>query len=582
MREQALPLTQAPDLLELRLAESFNSAEHGGFIKIIERLPYPFNIVNLKTAVKEKQKPNPGKVFFLTKTEYSLLEKKIPKWKESWFILLEDELDDQEYLDVENLIVLDEKTHSQIPSLLELINQSFCQSKKEILCKQALKNSQVLGKEAVKFLEDLNASVEVTADGLDALMKSSLSVMEDLLGHYGDFFVIEEKTTLEKLLKKSIAKSKIVKSVQIYEDLDSLLDDDKGGGMILPLMNGDKLALALYRFPKNISPIAPFYTYFIHALASIGFAKLHPGSEEDENALWQEAFSKFPFPCALVTEAGELILHNPSFSKLNLSPAALSRKDNLEKVEVEGKVFELNRVEISRNEGTQSLLMLMSDNLKIDAPAPSGKPESSEELGIISSSIAHELNNPLAGILATISVLELEDDWLEDPEVAQALKEMSQSGRRCKDLIEIFLGFSRAQPNKGDAHNIDGVFLKSLELIRFRTIESNVRFEFSIQKKSGAFKRGINDSILSMMFYLILNEILTSFSHHKLVVNDEDNYLKGNFSEGPNKVIVEMEKDFNFQKGIEESKLIQHLLDLLGMSLQVEERRIILSEWTLT
>lgn len=582
MREQALPLTQAPDLLELRLAESFNSAEHGGFIKIIERLPYPFNIVNLKAAVKEKQKPNPGKVFFLTKDEYALLEKKIPKWKESWFILLEDEIDDQEYLDVENLIVLDEKTHSQIPSLLELINQSFCQSKKEILCNQALKNSQVLGKEAVKFLEDLSASVEVSAGGLDALMTSSLEVMEELLVNYGDFFVVEEKAALEKLLKKSISKSKIVKSVQIYEDLDSLLDDDKGGGMILPLMNGDKLALALYRFPKNISPIAPFYTYFIHALASIGFAKLHPGSEEDENALWQEAFSKFPFPCALVTEAGELILHNPSFSKLNLSPAALSRKDNLEKVEVDGKVFELNRVEISRNEGTQSLLMLMSDNLKIDGPAPSGKPESSEELGIISSSIAHELNNPLAGILATISVLELEDDWLEDPEVAQALKEMSQSGRRCKDLIEIFLGFSRAQPNKGDAHDIDGVFLKSLELIRFRTIESNVRFEFSIQKKSGAFKRGINDSILSMMFYLILNEILTSFSHHKLVSHDEDNYLKGSFSEGPNKVVVEMEKDFNFQRGIEESKLIQHLLDLLGMSLQVEERRIILSEWTLT
>lgn len=582
MREQDLPLTQAPDLLELRLAEVFNSNEKSSLLKIIERLPYPFNIVNLKSAAKEKQTPNPGKVFFLTIEEYNLLEKKIPKWKDSWFILLVDEVKDEEYLDVDNLLVLDNATQNQVPSLLETINQHFCHYKKKQLVKNAIKNAQVLGKESVKFLEGLSDSANRGEKELVISGKTGIEIIEELLSFYGEYFVISDENDLEKLLKKSVNKSKIVKSVQIYDSLDELLDEDKGGGMILPLVNGESLSLALYRFPKNISSIAPLYTYFLHSLNSVGYSKLHPASEGEEDAIWEEAFSKFPFPCALVTEQGELILHNPSFSKLNLSPAALSRKENLEKVEVDNRVFELNRIEISRSERKQSLLMLISENSSIENQSGNKKEDSSEELGIVSSSIAHELNNPLAGILATIAVLELEDEWLDDPEVSQALVEMKQSGKRCKDLIEIFLGFSRAQPKRGESHDIEEVFSKSLELIRFRTIESNARFNFNLQKKTGTFKREFNDSILSMMFYLILNEILTSFSHHKLVSRDEDNVLVGSLSEGATKIIIEMEKDFNFYKSIEESKLIQHLLDLLGMSLQVEQRRIILSEWTLT
>lgn len=576
MREQSLPLTQAPDLLELRLAEAFNSNENGELLKVIERLPYLFNIVNLKSAAAEKNQPNNGKVFFLTIKEFELLKKKIPKWKNCWFFLLVDEVN-QEYLDTDNLIVLDKNTKEQIPALLELINEEFCHQKKKQLAKNALKNFQVLGKESVSFLEDLQESVKGRGEGLGQLGESALNAMKSIYEFYGEFHITETSIELDKLLKKVIGKDKMVKSIQIYEDFDLLLNDEKGGGMILPLVHGDKSALALYRFPKNISPITPFYTYFLHSLVSTSFAKVNPRNADAENALWKEAFSRFPFPCAMVTKSGELILHNPSFSKLSLSPVVLSKLNNQEKIEAQGTVYEMNRLELNRGEQQQSILMLMSDNSKIE-----NNSGSNEELGIISSSIAHELNNPLAGILAMISVLELEDDWLEDVEVTQGLLEMKESGRRCKDLIEIFLGFSKAFPNRGETDEINENFLKSLELIRFRTIESNVRFEFSHHKGSSPFKRELNTSVVSMMFYLILNEILTSFSHHKLVSGAQDNVLKGHFHEHPTKIIIEMEKEFRFQKGLDESKLIQHLLDLLGISLQVEDKKIILSEWTLT
>ena len=65
------------------------------------------------------------------------------------------------------------------------------------------------------------------------------------------------------------------------------------------------------------------------------------------------------------------------------------------------------------------------------------KSVSSEELGIISSSIAHELNNPLGGILAGLSVLLLEDLEMEN---RLSLEEMKRGTERCRQLINIFLG----------------------------------------------------------------------------------------------------------------------------------------------
>ena len=347
MREQSLPLTQAPDLLELRLAETFNSKENGELLKVIERLPYLFNIVNLKSAADEKKQPNFGKVFFLTIEEFSLLKKKIPKWKNSWFFLLVDEVK-EDYLDSDNLIVLDTNTREQIPALLELINEEFCLQRKKQLAKNALKNFQILGKESVSFLEDLQESVKDRGEGLGPLGESALEAMESIYQYYGEFHTTDSSEELDKLLKKVIGKHKKVKSIQIYEDFDLLLRDDKGGGMILPLVHGEKSALALYRFPKNISPITPFYTYFLHSLVSTSFSKVNPRNADAENALWEEAFSRFPFPCAMITQTGELILHNSSFSKLSLSPVALSRLSNQEKIESQGTVFEMNRLELNR------------------------------------------------------------------------------------------------------------------------------------------------------------------------------------------------------------------------------------------
>jgi len=63
------------------------------------------------------------------------------------------------------------------------------------------------------------------------------------------------------------------------------------------------------------------------------------------------------------------------------------------------------------------------------------------ELGLIGSSIAHELNNPLGGILNFLQLIKMDlqgqENYYED------IDEMEKAVRRCQEIIENLLGFTR-------------------------------------------------------------------------------------------------------------------------------------------
>ena len=65
-------------------------------------------------------------------------------------------------------------------------------------------------------------------------------------------------------------------------------------------------------------------------------------------------------------------------------------------------------------------------------------------LGKLSGGVAHEINSPLAGILA-FSQMVLKEMDEEDPHHAD-LKEIEDAARKCKVIVEGLLGFSRQEP----------------------------------------------------------------------------------------------------------------------------------------
>lgn len=74
------------------------------------------------------------------------------------------------------------------------------------------------------------------------------------------------------------------------------------------------------------------------------------------------------------------------------------------------------------------------------------------ELGTIGSSIAHELNNPLGGILSFTQLIKM--DLPKDHALYPDILEMEAGALRCKDIIQNLLGFTR-NPNVDEITDLD-------------------------------------------------------------------------------------------------------------------------------
>jgi signal transduction histidine kinase len=74
------------------------------------------------------------------------------------------------------------------------------------------------------------------------------------------------------------------------------------------------------------------------------------------------------------------------------------------------------------------------------------------ELGTIGSSIAHELNNPLGGILSFTQLIKM--DLPKDHAMYPDIVEMEAGALRCKDIIQNLLGFTR-NPNVDEITDLD-------------------------------------------------------------------------------------------------------------------------------
>jgi two-component system NtrC family sensor kinase len=74
------------------------------------------------------------------------------------------------------------------------------------------------------------------------------------------------------------------------------------------------------------------------------------------------------------------------------------------------------------------------------------------ELGTIGSSIAHELNNPLGGILSFVQLIKM--DLPKDHALYPDIQEMEAGALRCKEIIQNLLGFTR-NPNVDEITDLD-------------------------------------------------------------------------------------------------------------------------------
>ncbi len=467
------------------------------------------------------------------------------------------------------------KNPTEVWKMLELIEHIIDEHKKLDIQKMAQNHCAELFKDAGRFIaQKQNVQSHLISEMTEIFLSFDSSLyaeeeLEDFITKSSDCF---SKLRLWKLLKLAT----------IEEVLE--LQRERPDGEVFPL---DWLGLEHFLFYEredNLSePKALSFAISLLLEWLEKYVAFHPklSKVDSQYSLWEEALAKIPLPLALINIKGDLVVYNQAFTKLNLSPRDCLNYNDEETIEVGGAFFKLNKVEIEKDDFDSYLFLFYNQDM-MSSVAPEGqslKSISSQELGIISSSIAHELNNPLAGILAAIGLLELED-W--DSEEEEALNEMKTSAKRCKSLVEIFLGFSRTRDQQQKEGPIRNALGQSLDLLRFRMIESDVRIEVDIENAMEPFKRYINLSLCSMILYLVLGEVLTLFNHFRLVLGDQSlKVLKASYKEEKDRVILTFHHDIEISNKIVASKLIEYLVEVQGLELEIENNRIILSDWKL-
>jgi hypothetical protein len=414
------------------------------------------------------------------------------------------------------------------------------------------------------------------------------NIDQDILSNEIDEFLIMQKVILQVSIDSSLYENeqrfisfleKSVKSLKLIKELN-ILDEEElndkvplsNDDIILPYPDKENTYLHVKLYTNSDIDRSNFMLSSLYIeLENFQFQKNRINDVQTVNELWSTAFLNLPSPVALFTENGELLLHNTLFTNLKILPKDCLNLKNGEKIDLEKNIYRVLNKSIHLGDAHFSIYFFNS----VSKDKERGN-ISSEELGIISSSIAHELNNPIAGILASISLLELEDSLCK--ETISSIKEMKHSAKRCQELIKVFLGFSKASPTKNVDTSMYSSFKHALELLRFRMIESQLRMEVGPVTEKIIFVANGNSSVRAMIFYLILNEVLSFYSQNNLISSEVQNLAKCNFKEEAELIHISFSISIEKATSILTSKLINHLLSLENLELKLTNNQLIISQ----
>jgi signal transduction histidine kinase len=353
--------------------------------------------------------------------------------------------------------------------------------------------------------------------------------------------IIEWNNSFKLFVKKNnwIQNFEIISSTHL-SDADISLEDES----LLLKLPLEKYFLWIKYRPQLNSNVLCLLEYLVNmVIKCIQLNDLNLIRTDDEIDFWKRIFAKIPYPMAVITKLSDLLIYNELFAKIGILPK-------------ECLAFKVKKIEINlNNQMVYYFIFYSTEKIKHNNKDHKGK---IDELGIVSSSIAHELNNPLAGILAAISLISLEDFWSD--ESLLEIEDMKNGAKRCKELVEIFLGFSRFSPSDKFHTSLKASLDQAINLLRFRMVESNLRIEMKYTPSLESFMPKFNSSILSMIMYLIMSELLTAFAHHRLVTQHNLNSMIGEVIEFSNQIVFRLDDDFEYEEKLAQSKLLQHLL----------------------
>lgn len=142
-------------------------------------------------------------------------------------------------------------------------------------------------------------------------------------------------------------------------------------------------------------------------------------------------------------------------------------------------------VKSGREIGSVGIFSDLRERLKIrkeldDARSQLIQAEKIASIGRLAAGIAHEINNPLSGILIYADILmrdlEINRQWSED------LQEIISQTLRCKQIVNRLLEFSRQSVGQRLSFDINATVKRSSELLVHQALFHNVELEMGLQE----------------------------------------------------------------------------------------------------
>ncbi|MFA6384772.1 MAG: ATP-binding protein [Candidatus Omnitrophota bacterium] len=97
-------------------------------------------------------------------------------------------------------------------------------------------------------------------------------------------------------------------------------------------------------------------------------------------------------------------------------------------------------------------------------------------MGLLGSSIAHEISNPLTGVLSNVQMLKVEarEKHLVDAESLRLMDAVEDSANRCKNIIQSLLSFAAAPRGKFQPQQLNVLIDKALFLLEREFYNNNI------------------------------------------------------------------------------------------------------------
>ena len=142
-------------------------------------------------------------------------------------------------------------------------------------------------------------------------------------------------------------------------------------------------------------------------------------------------------------------------------------------------------------------------------------------IGQLSANIAHELNNPLQGIV-TFSHLLLEDNQSADPDTKFSLEKIVGQANRCRDIIRGLLDFSRQRAPDKIHFDVNSIINDCVSLVELQALFQNIQIIRNLQ--SDLPMAVIDPSQIERVFMnLIINAAEAMEGSGHLTISTRDN-----------------------------------------------------------